>query len=346
MSGRMTSKNAIEHRIGMRHRADLSVAKRAQALVVEERCLMVHTHTVRGALIAGQVKLRTGLPWIHHMHSPALHETSRIGRNLANFAAEAATLWRADIIVAVSEAMARYAAKYYRIGRARIAIVPNGVAEEPILPRGDASSAETIITVVGLFRPRKGILVLINAISQMPRTGRRFRLRLVGEFSEPAYEGQVRDQVHSLNLTDEVDFVGFTADVRTELEHGDIFVFPSLHGEGMPMAILEAMAAGRPVIASDIDGVHELLAGGAGILVPAGQPEPLALAISELMNDPSRARAIGSRGRDRQRARYNVATMCRSVFAVYDEVASRLSGSSSKFGHGMSVGADGETSDN
>ncbi len=321
MTSRMKSRRGVEHEIGMRSRLHLAIARRAREIALAQCCKLVHSHTVRGALVAAQLQWSTKLPWVHHIHSPALRESSRVVRNMVNFIAEAATLWRADAVIAVSEAMAEYASAFYRIPRKRIRIVPNGVVTPFQIPAPATKSAERTISVIGLFRPRKGIGVLLDAVALLRKRGYQFSLRVVGEFSEPSYERDVRHQVATLGIEDVVHFVGFETRVEAELARCNIFAFPSLYGEGLPVAVLEAMAWGRPIVASDIPGIRELLRHDVGILVPPGDPLALAGAIQRLLNEPALADALGSLARERQLTNYSVADMVSSVFAIYDEFA-------------------------
>ena len=114
----------------------------------------------------------------------------------------------------------------------------------------------------------------MQAAGLLRDAGHEFRLRLAGEFADAAYQASIRSLVERLQLGERVEFPGFVADVDAVLRDCDVFVLPSLKGEGMPMALLEAMAQARPVVASDIDGIREVVGDAAGLLVPPAQPAP------------------------------------------------------------------------
>ncbi len=322
MVERMKARCATVHALPMRHRADLSVARRVSELVAEHRYSLIHSHTVRSALIAACVKRPTNVPWIHHLHGSALHESHRIASNLRNFAAEGLLLGKVDQVVAVSDALAEYAVRYYRLPRSRISVVPNGVERNFSVDHLELTAADRqTVSVIGLFRPRKGISVLIDAVTALINSGQRLDLRVVGEFADGDYQTQIKEQIRQRGLSDVVQLIGFTNDLTAEFGRCSVFAFPSLYHEGTPMALLEAMAAGRPVVGSDVPGVREVLENGGGILVPPGNAALLAQGIGRLMNDPAFALSLGAEGRRRQLARYSAAAMCNSIYGIYDRVA-------------------------
>jgi glycosyltransferase involved in cell wall biosynthesis len=178
------------------------------------------------------------------------------------------------------------------------------------------------IAVVALFRPRKGLHVLIDALSLLVRDGHKVRLRVVGEFVEATYKAQIASQIEQLGLGEVVDLMGFTSDPLQQYADCDLAVLPSLYGEGIPMTLLEAMAAGRPVVGSDIDGIREVLMDGAGILVPPGNARALADGISRILRQETLAHALSEAGRNRQLAKYDDAQMRREVYSLYDRLTS------------------------
>jgi glycosyltransferase involved in cell wall biosynthesis len=233
LPSRMQSRGAIWHRLEMRNRLDLSVTTGAVAIVRESDCRVVHSHTVRSALIADRVKKVCGLPWIHHVHSPAVRESNKPVRNLANAVCEAAVLRRADLIVTVSVDLAGYVARYYRVPPSRIKVISNGVEQRSyrILPLSSPPTHRTIVAV-GLFRPRKGIDVLINAMSLLVRRGHAVKLLLIGDFEDTSYRKRISSLVNSLQLERHVEFRGFRRAVESELAHCNVMALPSLYGEG------------------------------------------------------------------------------------------------------------------
>src|SRR5207237_5725177 len=110
---------------------------------------------------------------------------------------------------------------------------------------------------IALFRPRKGIEALLEALAVLRSRNVNVRLRAVGGFESPVYKADVLALAERLDLTEAIDWIGFTRNVNRELAKIHLFVLPSLFGEGLPMVVLEAMAAGLPVVASRVEGVPE-----------------------------------------------------------------------------------------
>lgn len=335
MRQRMSSQAAQLHDVPMRSRVDLEVADRVATIAVAAGCRLVHTHTVRSALVARRLQRSIGLPWLHHVHSPALHESNHVVMNVANYLAEAFVMRRADQVVTVSQALAGYVRARYRVPRARIEVVANGVADAAVgderademadeMPHGIAAQAgkEVTLLTLGLFRPRKGIEHLVQAAGLLRDAGHTFRLCLAGEFADAGYGASIRSLIDRLRLRDRVELPGFVADVDAVLRGCDVFVLPSLKGEGMPMALLEAMARARPVIASDIDGIREVLGDGAGLLVPPAQARDLAQALARLITSPSLRRRLGQAARARQRSRHGLAASQHRLFDCYRRLLS------------------------
>src|SRR5205823_7010869 len=145
------------------------------------------------------------------------------------------------------------------------------------------------------------------------------QLLVVGD--GPLRETLVR-QAGSLGLAESVRFTGALADVRVPLAAMDVFVLPS-HAEGMSNALLEAMAARRPVVATAVGGTHEVLDGGAGVLVPPGNPGRLASEIMKLLADPARAARLGEAARRRVEQRFDARAMAQQLEALYAERLAR-----------------------
>ena len=108
MRQRMSSSVAQVHEVPMRSRIDFGVAARVAAIAKATGCRLVHSHTVRSALVARRIQRAVGLPWLHQVHSPALHESTHVLMNVANYLAEASVMRRADRVVTVSQALAGY----------------------------------------------------------------------------------------------------------------------------------------------------------------------------------------------------------------------------------------------
>jgi glycosyltransferase involved in cell wall biosynthesis len=172
--------------------------------------------------------------------------------------------------------------------------------------------------VANLF-PRKGYEHLIRAVGLAARDVPALGCLIVGE-GNPGYRAALEALSRDLGLADRVLFAGFQSDVYPYLAAMDLFVLPSVM-EGFGIALLEAMAMGRAVVATKVGGVPEVVEDGVtGLLVPPADPGSLARAIVRLAEAPALRRAMGEAGARRVREQFHVARMARQVEGVYDEV--------------------------
>ncbi|MDO9311730.1 MAG: glycosyltransferase family 4 protein [Nitrosomonas sp.] len=323
MRSNMKSKQAIIFECPMRNRFDLAVSRSITGLAESTGSKLIHSHTVRSSLVAAKVKKCTALPWVCHIHSPALRDTEQLLLNVINFVAEAMVIKGADKILPVSLALAQYTKTYYNLPDQRMRVIPNGVATTTASYRNEHSKTVKTVAALGLFHPSKGIEYLILATRILLDQGHSIKVKIIGDFSDKAYERDVRLLVIREGLEELVEFVGFVTDVNKQLIRCDILAFPSLHGEGMPMAVLEAMALGLAIVASDIPGITELLEQGAGLLIPTRSPKLLADAILQLILDDKLVESLCLEAVRRQREHYSVQAMGEAVFRTYDLLLGR-----------------------
>jgi glycosyltransferase involved in cell wall biosynthesis len=223
-------------------------------------------------------------------------------------------------VVAVSETLGQEARKQ-GVPKSKLAVVPNGVPCRRVLPARPTPQGTWTLGTVALMRPRKGIEVLLWALAALRREGLSVRWRAVGEFESPDYQRSVRGLAESLGLTVAVDWVGFTTAVDAELDRMDLFVLPSLFGEGMPMVVLEAMASGVPVVATRVEGIPEAVRHGReGLLVPPDDAAELAQAIARFVTGQVDWQTLRSNAYHRQREKFSAGSMAAGVAAVYRRV--------------------------
>jgi glycosyltransferase involved in cell wall biosynthesis len=147
------------------------------------------------------------------------------------------------------------------------------------------------------------------------------RLRAVGRFESPQYEAEIAARVRQLQLAEHVFWAGFCQDVTAELRQIDLLVLPSLFGEGLPMVVLEAMAAGVPVVASRVPGLPEAIRHGRdGVLVRPGDAADLARAVADVADGRYDWRAMRTSARTRQARLFSDRSMASGVAAVYNEI--------------------------
>jgi glycosyltransferase involved in cell wall biosynthesis len=229
-----------------------------------------------------------------------------------------------DAVIAISAGV-RDALVRGGVPAERIRIVPSGVdADALAAPPGarEALRAEwgvpddaVLVVLVGALERRKGHDVLLAAAA---RASARLRYAFVGTGSlEPAL------RTAAAPLGDRVVFAGFRDDVAACLAAADVAVLPSRH-EGLGVAALEAMAAGRPVIASRTGGLAEVVVDGeTGLLVPPEQAAPLATALDRLAADAALRARFGAAGSARVRAQYGAEKMAEETLACYGRAPCR-----------------------
>lgn len=304
----------------MKSRFDLSPARRVADILSEGGYQLLHTHSPRTALIGRIAARRVGVPMIHHVHSPTRRDTEKPLRNLLNTAMENWSLSRVSNLVAVSHSLRAYL-QQCGFGTDRIAVVPNGVPVLKAEAGWNCPKGEWVIGTVALFRPRKGLEVLLEALALLGQRGIAVRLMAVGGFETSAYERDIKDLVIKLGLEDSINWTGFTRNVVDEFKKMNAFVLPSLFGEGLPMVVIEAMAAGLPVVSTSVEGIPEVLGpSNAGIVVEPRSSVALAEGIEALIRQGADASRIANEGHARQRDFYSDFAMARGVADVYRSV--------------------------
>ena len=306
--------------VPMRTKFDLWAATKVARIVREEEYRLIHGHTARTAMLGGIVSAMTRVPMVYHAHSPASHNTVHRFMDRINGLIERLSLRRASRVIAVSQAMAEHM-ECEGIDPALIRVVPNGVAAVANLPQRERPHGCWTLGTVALFRPRKGIEVLLDAMALLRRWGMDVHLRAVGTFETPKYAAEIALRVEQLELVDHVTWTGFTSDVTGELLKMDLFVLPSLFGEGLPMAVLESMAAGVPVVATRAPGIPEAIRDGRdGVLAEPGDAEDLARAITAIIGGHYDWSVLRASAMARHAVEFSDQSMAAGVAAVYREV--------------------------
>jgi glycosyltransferase involved in cell wall biosynthesis len=169
------------------------------------------------------------------------------------------------------------------------------------------------LIAVGRLKAPKDFLTLVRALAALPEGS--FEALIVGDGPD---RGAVEEEIRRLGLEKRVQLVGERSDVPALLADADLFVLPS-RSEGLPVSVLEAMAAELPVVASGVGGLPELVVDGeTGILVPPGAPEPLAAALGRLVEDRDLRRRFGAAGRTRAEALFDLAVFRRAHVELYE----------------------------
>jgi glycosyltransferase involved in cell wall biosynthesis len=278
---------------------------------------VAHSHEFSMAVYGASASWLAGVPHVLTMHGSRYY-AGRPQRRVAMRAAIALS----GQTVAVSNRLADDMSRDLLVRRSRIAMISNGVRALPadqITLRDELHLASTdrLIVSIGNLYPVKGHQHLIDAMSLLTCRHPTLHLAIAGR-GDLAEALTVR--AHDHGCANRVHLLGLRSDVAALLAAADVFVLPSL-SEGLPLALLEAMFAGRPIVASDVGEVGAALAHGeAGVLVEPGDPSALAAALDGLLTNPTRARELGERARLRATAEYDVSQMVHRYRAVYQQV--------------------------
>ncbi|WP_179764249.1 glycosyltransferase family 4 protein [Streptomyces fulvorobeus] len=299
-------------------------AEVATAAGLVRRCAprIVHAHSAKAGL-AGRLAVRGRVPTVFQPHAWSFEavegRTARMALRWERFGAR----W-SDRILCVSESERR-TGEGAGIS-ARWSVIHNGIDLDHFRPGGPAERAAAraalplpggigadtpLVVCVGRLSRQKGQDVLLSAWDQLRVTDA--RLVLVGD---GPYERRLRDTAPA-----GVVFAGAAQDVRPWLHAADVLVLPS-RWEGMALAPLEAMACGRPVVTSDVNGARESLPPGhdAHCLVPPENPAALAAALTTLLTDPALREELGRSARTHTRSVFDVQKTAGAVHRVYQEL--------------------------
>jgi glycosyltransferase involved in cell wall biosynthesis len=257
------------------------------------------------------------------------HTWSYEGQPLRRFLDRELIARRAERFIAVSREDQRRMVAVERIDPARTLFIPNGIPPPPA-PTGRDVRAELgiapgvpVVGTVGVLRAQKAHHVLLRAASELARSGRPVAVLIAGQGAE---QGAIESLARELGIADRVHLLGFRADVSDVLAALDVAVSCS-DFEGSPLAVMEYMEAARPIVATAVGGVPDLIENGVhGLLVPPREHRALADAIASLLADPRRAHALGANARARRRSEFDIGTFVRRLEDLYEELVEQSRG--------------------
>jgi glycosyltransferase involved in cell wall biosynthesis len=211
------------------------------------------------------------------------------------------------------------------VPRQRLFVAVNGVpAIDPIEADKRLNQSTWNLGLIALMRPRKGVEVALEAMVEIKRRGLPIRLELIGGFETEEYRQQILSQIRLLELEDCVTLSGFTTDIASAIRRLDALLLPSLFGEGMPMVVLEALAAGVPVVATRVEGTPEVIRDGIeGMLAQPASAVSLTEKILQLTSDRKRWAEMSHAALKRHRQCFTDQTMANRVAKVYSSINNR-----------------------
>jgi glycosyltransferase involved in cell wall biosynthesis len=293
----------------LRNDLDLRSIPALRHLIHNENFDLVHLHTKRAHVLALWLPRGSGLPkYVVTRRMDYPERASLYTRLLYNR--------RVDGVIAISQSIVDSLASA-GVVRDRIHLIHSGIDPIPFTTAAKAIKPPNTIPVVGtaaVLEERKGYTALLQAAQILKSEGRDIKYLFAGEGT---LKRQLEQLVRTTGLIEDVTFMGFISDVPTFLSGIDIFVMPSLF-EGLGVAALEAMAAGKPVVASRVGGLTEsIIDGQTGFLVPPNDAGKLAAAIRRLIDDPSLGESMGCRGAERVRKSFSMEQMAKKNESYY-----------------------------
>jgi len=281
---------------------------------------VLHLHGSRAGLFGAMAAWRTGIgPTIYTAHAFSFHRLGPPGTRWLFARLERLTCARVDRVICLTHADLAAAAQH-GIPARHFAVVPNGIDVARFDDVSDCrralglSSAAPVVGMVARLVPQKDPLTFVRMARAVAEAACDARFLLVGD---GPLRGQVEAAIRALGVADRITLTGFRDDVPSLLRSMDVVVVPS-RWEGLPLIVLEAMAVARPVVATRLPSVAEVVVDGdTGRLVEAGDVGGLARAVLDLVTDGAVAAAMGARGRRRVEQEFSLSRMVEGTLDVY-----------------------------
>ena len=278
---------------------------------------IAHSHDFTMGVYGAFASRWAGVPHVITMHGGRYYAA-----RLRNRVALRAAIALSARTLAVSHHLADQMSQDLWMSRSRIATILNGVRyvrpdRTTLRHELGIGPSDRLMVSVGRLSIEKGHRHLIDAMALLAARHPTLHLAISGSGPLAA---ALASQARELSLADRVHLLGLRSDVAAILAAADLFVLPSL-SEGTPLALLEAMFAGCPIVATEVGGVAAALAHGeGGVFVQPGNAPALAAAVDSLLNDPDRARELGRRAACRAAAEYDLSRMIGRYVDTYHEL--------------------------
>lgn len=300
--------------------------RRIAGYIEQNQIHVVHTHVLRPDILGGLAARLAHRPAVLSTKHNMAYVRSQNGwlmRNLFYWPA----MYLSDQIVTVTEALRQQTIERLRISPTRVTTIHNGIdAERYYQPDARAATRAAlglapdafVLTYTGRLIGGKGLEEVLRAAQPLVERHPACRVLIVGE-------GELQERLQQLagelGLLSHVVFAGFRRDVPEVLAASDVFVLPSF-SEGLPLSVLEAMAAGKPVVVSRVGGVPEIVHDGeTGLMIRPGDVPGLTAALLSLIEDPARRTALGARGRQHVQEHFSVPSMIARYQDLYQAYA-------------------------
>lgn len=303
-----------------RFRFDTSIIPALRKIVMRQQPDIVLTHQVKSHLLMKLSRLSQQYPWVAFHHGYTTTDRKMRAYNLLN----RWSLPAADSVVTVCEAFARELT-LAGVQRKRIHVQHNSIRVEPtsnldeaklLRERLGVSNEQRLVLTVGRLSREKAQIDLLVAFNELlkHKPAVDAKLLIVGDGPE---RGRLAATVHAFGLSERVIFTGEVTNVQPYYAAADVFVLPS-HSEGSPYVLLEAMAAGVPVVATAVGGVPEMVKHEeSALLVPSVDPRAMASAIARILSEPGLAKRLTGSASSLVSTAYAPETQIRSLVKLY-----------------------------
>lgn len=300
------------------HRWPPDELRRIASVIRQRRIDLVHTHMSRAHFFGVLLRWFSGAPCVATAHNRLIQLHWMFN----------------DLVIAVSEATRRYQQTRNLVRADRIVTIHNFIDDRPptelspevrsrIRASLAADESSLLVAVIGHVIPRKGLIYLIRALPEVSEAIPGVRVAFVGQRLDVAYAARVEATAVELGLADRIVWTGQRSDVPELMAAMDLCVMPSLE-ESLPLVLLEAMAAGLPVVGTTVGGIPEcVVPEETGLLVPPADPHALAQAMIALLADPDRRRRFGEAGRQRVRNHFSCQSQVAAIEAAFQQVLRR-----------------------
>lgn len=310
-------------------RKDLAAFFRLLSLFLKERPQIVHTHMAKAGTLGRLAALCAGVPIrIHTYHGHVFHDYFSRPKTRLFLAVERMLARTSHRLIAVSDAVRDELCHRYRIGSTeKVEVIPLGLELDPFLEshpfrgalRRELGLAEGIhvVGIVGRLAPIKDHSFFLSVASNLLK--RRWDVRFVVVGDGELRKG-LEQKVKQMGLSKEVLFLGWRTDLERVYPDLDVVVLTSKN-EGTPVSLIEAMACARPVVATRVGGVPDVVREGVtGFLVPPGETQIFCQRLESLLDNVEKRRAFGERGREWVRQRYSKERLVSDMKSLYNRL--------------------------
>lgn len=323
MAARLTEMGVPLTRLPRLARVDPLLLLRLVKLMRREKPDLVHTHLFKSD-VHGRLAARwAGVPVL----VSTVHNNDRWAKRALLGWLYGRTARLADRIIVVSEEVREYQLKYTFLPPEKIVTIDNGVDMRRFEGQDAAGRAVRVefgidpdaplVGIIGRLSEQKDHATFLQAAGRIRAELPKARFLVVGD---GPLRGNLIEQARSLKLDEAVIFAGLRSDIPAVMAALDVLVFSS-RWEGLPVTLLEGMAAGKPVVSTAVGGVPGVVGDGeSALLVPAGMASVLADAVIRVLRDPALARNLSTAARERVRKKYSLDSMLDRTLALYEEL--------------------------